>query len=742
MNWQFTPYAVPLFVGSVILAVIGIVAWRKRHLPGAVYVLMLAFNQIFYVLGYAFELGATDTDSVDFWLKIEHLGISFGPVFMLMVVLAYTGSQRYLTRLNTLILIAFPTTTIVLALTNNLHGLIWSNITIDRSAGFTATIFDRGLWSWLQYIHTYVLVILSILLLVQAFISAREGFYRKHYATLLGVIILPTVLDVLYVLQITPAGLDVAVYGLMLSASLVATTTLQYGLFDLVPNAQEAVVTSMSDAVIVLDLEDRTVDLNPAAQRLFKARGAAQSGRIPGDSGGQWHDILTTYRGVWHAHTEIMLNIDGQNRYFDLQLTPLTSSAGHKQGRVIVLHDISHRIATENALRQANERLTVLRQIEADLAQKLDVIYISNVAMNAAIQLSQADAVVIGLVEDRGIYAAHAKGAYTEDDLKKYPLMSSGISARVIRQREPELVLDVQQDPDYLNLIAETKAQISVPLLSGDKLIGVLTLETHDPDRFNTDVLESIKLLAARVAIAWDNASMYEDRERLIRELDAFAQTVAHDLKNPMNIMYGYADILLTAFEEYSPEEIKHFLAQIHKGAEKANSIIHALLLLAGVSASEHVQFDEIDMTAVVSEASMRLINVIEDSGSELITPDAWPTAMGYAPWVEEVWINLVSNAFKYGGEPPRVELGYDDERDEGFIRFWVQDNGKGLPAEKQAEVFQPFNRLGLTDSRGHGLGLSIVQRITERLGGSVGVESQPGHGSRFYFTLPQKQQP
>jgi signal transduction histidine kinase len=98
-----------------------------------------------------------------------------------------------------------------------------------------------------------------------------------------------------------------------------------------------------------------------------------------------------------------------------------------------------------------------------------------------------------------------------------------------------------------------------------------------------------------------------------------------------------------------------------------------------------------------------------------------------------------MSNAIKYGGQPPRVELGADVASD-GMIRFWVRDNGDGLTKAEQSRLFVPFTRLSQASVEGHGLGLSIVQRIVEKLGGAVGVESEgaPGRGSVFYFTLPR----
>jgi signal transduction histidine kinase len=102
------------------------------------------------------------------------------------------------------------------------------------------------------------------------------------------------------------------------------------------------------------------------------------------------------------------------------------------------------------------------------------------------------------------------------------------------------------------------------------------------------------------------------------------------------------------------------------------------------------------------------------------------------------VWVNYLSNALKYGGRPPRLELGYDI-RPMGVARLWVRDNGDGIAPEVQARLFTPFTRLDQVRARGHGLGLSIVRRIVEKMGGQVGVisEGQTGLGSLFYFTLP-----
>jgi signal transduction histidine kinase len=163
------------------------------------------------------------------------------------------------------------------------------------------------------------------------------------------------------------------------------------------------------------------------------------------------------------------------------------------------------------------------------------------------------------------------------------------------------------------------------------------------------------------------------------------------------------------------------------------SNIIDELLLLASVR-KEQVKTSTVNMDEVVQSVLERLKSQIEEYQPQIITPTTWLAARGYAPWIEEIWANYLSNGLKYGGQPPRLELGSTAQAD-GTVKFWVHDNGKGLTPEQQRKLFTEFSQLDRI--QGHGLGLSIVRRIAEKLGGRVGAESALGQGSTFYFTLP-----
>ncbi len=219
-------------------------------------------------------------------------------------------------------------------------------------------------------------------------------------------------------------------------------------------------------------------------------------------------------------------------------------------------------------------------------------------------------------------------------------------------------------------------------------------------------------------------------------ELDAFAHTVAHDLQSLQIGLATVAEILQANYETMPDEQVKQYLQVIAHSSHKANNIVKELLILASVR-KENVESKPLDMARIVTEAQKRLADMIAEYQADLTLPAAWPVALGHAAWVEEVWVNYISNGLKYGGRPPRLELGATLQAD-GMTYFWIRDNGLGLPPEVQARLFTPFTQLSQTRAQGHGLGLSIVQRIIERLGGQVGVESEgvPGRGSTFSFTL------
>lgn len=292
---------------------------------------------------------------------------------------------------------------------------------------------------------------------------------------------------------------------------------------------------------------------------------------------------------------------------------------------------------------------------------------------------------------------------------------------------------------------------ISFPIIfvtgSGSEQTAVEALKLGAQDYLVKDsertYLDLLPVVLRKVLAQWEDKQARQRAEGELRQyaadlearnsdLDAFAHTVAHDLKGPLGNIILFAQ-LLSDENATSAEERQRYLPIIRQQAQKMTQIIDALLKLAEVR-QKKVQIERLEMAALASDAQKRLDPLIWKSQAKLIWPKSWPEAVGYGPWIEEVWANYLSNALKYGGEPPIIELGAEIMSDQ-MVRFWVKDNGAGISPADQARLFTPFTQLEST-KKGHGLGLSIVQRIIAKCGGQVGCNSSD-LGSTFWFTLP-----
>jgi signal transduction histidine kinase len=412
----------------------------------------------------------------------------------------------------------------------------------------------------------------------------------------------------------------------------------------------------------------------------------------------------------------------------------------------------SERRRVEESLLRRNREMALLSRVGQELAATLELREVIARLLEEVIDIvgSESGSAWLWADAQEGSLVCWAISSEGKDsspiDVRLLP--GQGIAGWVAETGESIVVNDVTQSTQFFPGVDEqidfqTRSLIAVPMRVRGGVVGVVEVVNKLEGEFDATDLGLVETLASSAAIAVDNVKMLEalreyaaELEARNEDLDAFAHTVAHDLNNPLTRIIGFAEVMNADFAELSEADLRRYLGSIARAARKMNSITEELLLLSSVRAMEEVQVGPLEMERVVSEALIRVAYLIESHQAELMLPDSWPTAVGYGPWVEEVWANYISNAVKYGGQPPRVELGATDGSD-GTICFWVRDNGPGLSEEEQARLFTPFTRLSKATVQGYGLGLSIVRRIMEKLGGTVGVESSVGGGSRFTFTLP-----
>lgn len=238
------------------------------------------------------------------------------------------------------------------------------------------------------------------------------------------------------------------------------------------------------------------------------------------------------------------------------------------------------------------------------------------------------------------------------------------------------------------------------------------------------------KLLEQEIQMREQDNHMLEQRNK---DLEAYARIVARDLKKPLVRLSGLTKILTSDLEKMDNKEPAKFVHEIEQSRRDMVATIDDLLLLAEVR-SESGSMDELNMGEIVKKVLERLDYLVKKYNGQLKVQSAWPNAWGYAPWIEKVWENYITNALKNGGRPPRLDIGADADGN-GFVRFWVKDNAPGLSAAKRKQVFAALNSI---ENAQEGLGMSIVQRIAEHYGGAAGVDTLGAVGNVFYFSLPE----
>ncbi len=223
--------------------------------------------------------------------------------------------------------------------------------------------------------------------------------------------------------------------------------------------------------------------------------------------------------------------------------------------------------------------------------------------------------------------------------------------------------------------------------------------------------------------------------QRRNNELDRFSTMVTHELRDPLGWVVTKIDTLLASYTFDL-----HLNASLHEISDKAESMlesIDALLSLAAVLRTHYIRVLPLDMLSMLRNLiDTRLAYLIAAYQGKITLPDSLPFVKGHAVLVEEVWINYLSNALKYSGEPCSIRVGAE-QGEAGMINFWVRDQGKELNIKECESLFNPPLSLQDKSAKGHSLGLLIVRQIIEKLGGKVWIESKQGIGNTFYFSLP-----
>ncbi len=680
MHWHFTPYVLLMVVAVVVSAMVALVAWRRRPVPGATpfCFLMLAVSE--WSLAYTIELISPDLATAVLWDNIAWLGAVCAPTLWLVFTLQYTDHARWLTRRVIPLLCIEPLITFLLVWTNP-FGLVASKIGADTSGPFTVLIFTYGVWYWINIVYSYALLLLSaflIVVLVQAlFRSAR--LYREQAIALLIAVLAPWVSNALTISNLSPfRHLDLTPFAFTVTGTALAWGLFRSRLLDIMPVAREAVIESMSDVVIVVDEQNRIVDLNLTAQHLTRCTASQAVGQPFTQIFAHWPELVKHSQEVSEA--EVILRSDEATRYFDLHISPLYHRNGYLTvaGRLIVLNEITAHKQAERAIQESEERF---RNIFAEAPIGMAVISLNGTLL----QVNKTFCEMLGYHEQELVGCSLSSITHPEDVGKDGLLAAQALKGGLTSYKVEKRYLKKNRETLWADLTATVLRN-----QDGQAIYGLVMIE-NILERKRAKLLE-------------------EERHRVAYELhDGLAQVAASAHQH------------LQAFASHYRPRSPQARQELGRALELAQlSVKEARRLIAGLRPTALDDFGLAAALRLQVEAQRDdgwMITYDETLGSERLSPMIETTLF----WVAQ---EALTNVRKHAGTQ-QVRLAL--ERLKSAVRLEVQDWGCGFePLAVNQEV-----RLG------EHLGLREMQERVELVGGHFLVTSQPYAGTLIVAEVP-----
>ncbi len=512
-----------LFLSTLVAILIALIIWRRsKSMPGGIYLIYLLLGLATWSFFYACHWLADNEETQRIWLNLAFAGVVTVPTALLFFSLRYTNQTQKIPRYIVFLFALEPLITYVLIWTDSYHGLFY-NRTV-----FRGMIENGGRWFWLNVFYSYLLIAISIVLLVRAWFSTTRPLRPQITLIVLGVSA-PALVNLASILGLaTGISIDLTPITFLFSGFFVVLAVSRFGLFDIVPVARSTLFERMTDAFIVLDAQDRILDINQTALNLFARTSKEVIGRNASEVFSEQGDWFRRHRDTLVLQEEVTLQAEAP-LIFDLRITPLYDRRGYYSGRLIVARDITERKKAEQAEREQRILAEALRDSLAALSRSRSFDEVLDRILDNVGRVVPFDLATLLLADDAGMVRAIRHRGYREYGLEHF---IDGLDfaftdfphfERMLAAKKAVVLPDTHQSKDWIRVdgFDRIRSYVGAPIIVHDRVIGFLDLLSFTPDFFSRIHAERLQAFADEAAIAIENARLLEETRQRAEQMAA-----------------------------------------------------------------------------------------------------------------------------------------------------------------------------------------------------------------------------
>ena len=527
MQYQFPGFTIAYAVSAVLCILSAGMTWKRRINPGSVPFVFLALSIATWSFVSIFEAGAITPSGKIFWSKWQFLGVTTAPPLWLIFTAEYTGNSKFLTKKTRWLIWVIPIAALILAFTNELHTLIWTNVTVTSDI-FHIGYYTHGIGFYALVAFSYTYLLIGTIWLVKDFLAGKKSRQFQSAVFIIAVSI-SWFANILYILELIPIpGFDITPLSFSLIALIMSWSISRYKLFDLVPIAKNTLLGSMSEGVIVIDPDDIILEINPAALDITGYQGIHPLGRSIWDVFSKYNEVIEQFKDKTNLKAEVEISGD-PSRIIDLYITSIDGEGENTSGQLIVLRDITKRKKAEKTEKDQRDLAEALADTAAIINSSLDLNDVLEKILENVAKVVPHDAANIALMTDQGT----ARFVKVKNSQKYGPmdfLLSLDFDILEIKNfkkmfetHQVIITADTHEDSDWVNNLEGSewiRSYLGAPILHQDELLGFINLDVGTPNFFKPEHAEWLEIFANYVATAITNAKLYSETRLHAEEMD------------------------------------------------------------------------------------------------------------------------------------------------------------------------------------------------------------------------------